>query len=173
MDQADSDPRLQYSLSTPPVHHKYSSTTRLTRLGVPFEKGVSFGQILQKARVENRPSPSARIWHALDHTPPESNASSRIPAAGRNQVQGTRVDLLSYANAGRIISRDELLSKVWKCQQTMTTRTVDQTISSLRRKLGDDAESPRYSITVYGVGYTLGAFTSYASEPRKTARALR
>src|SRR6266576_4118448 len=57
-----------------------------------------------------------------------------------------------YANAGRIISRDELLSKVWKCQQTMTTRTVDQTISSLRRKLGDDAESPRYLITVYDVG---------------------
>jgi len=57
-----------------------------------------------------------------------------------------------YANAGRIISRDELFSKVWKCQQTMTTRTVDQTISSLRRKLGDDAESPRYLITVYGVG---------------------
>ena len=55
----------------------------------------------------------------------------------------------------------------------MVTRTVDQTISSLRRKLGDDAESPRYSIPVYGVGYTLGAFTSYASESRKTARALR
>ena len=78
-----------------------------------------------------------------------------------------------YANAGRIISRDELLSKVWKCQQTMTTRTVDQTISSLRRKLGDDAESPRYLITAYGVGYTLGTFTSYAPESRKTARALR
>jgi DNA-binding winged helix-turn-helix (wHTH) protein len=48
-----------------------------------------------------------------------------------------------------------------------------QTISSLRRKLGDDAESPRYLITVYGVGYTLGTFTSYAPESRKTARALR
>jgi len=60
-----------------------------------------------------------------------------------------------YANAGRIISRDELLSKVWKCQQTMTIRTGDQTISSLRRKLGDHAESPRYLITVNGVGYTL------------------
>jgi len=55
----------------------------------------------------------------------------------------------------------------------LTTRTVDQTISSLRRKLGDDAESPRYLITVYGVGYTLGTFTSYAPESRKTARALR
>jgi len=43
----------------------------------------------------------------------------------------------------------------------------------LRRKLGDDAESPRYLITAYGVGYTLGTFTSYAPESRKTARALR
>ena len=55
----------------------------------------------------------------------------------------------------------------------MVTRMVDQTISSLRRKLGDDAESPRYLITAYGVGYTLGTFTSYAPESRKTARALR
>ena len=78
-----------------------------------------------------------------------------------------------HANAGRIISRDELLSKAWKCQQTMTARTVDQTISSLRRKLGGDAESPCYLITAYGIGYTLGTFTSYAPESRKTARALR
>jgi DNA-binding response OmpR family regulator len=84
-----------------------------------------------------------------------------------------RIKIPRRKNAGRIISRDELLSKVLKCQQTMTTRAVDQTISSLRRKLGDDAESPRYLITVYGVGYTLGTFTSYAPESRKTARALR
>jgi len=89
--------------------------------------------------------------------------------------QFSRVELICYlyANAGRIFSRDELLSKVWKCQQTMTIRTGDQTISSLRRKLGDHAESPRYLITVYGVGYTLGTFTSYAPESRKKARALR
>jgi DNA-binding winged helix-turn-helix (wHTH) protein len=48
-----------------------------------------------------------------------------------------------------------------------------QKVSSLRRKLGDDAESARYLITVYGFGYTLGTFTSYAPESRKTARALR
>jgi DNA-binding response OmpR family regulator len=74
----------------------------------------------------------------------------------------------------KIPRRKPLTAEVgMECQQTMTTRTVDQTISSLRRKLGDDAESPRYLITVYGVGYTLGTFTSYAPESRKTARALR
>jgi DNA-binding response OmpR family regulator len=67
------------------------------------------------------------------------------------------LELIRYlnANAGRIVSRDELLSQVWKCP-AMMTRTVDQTISSLRRKVGDDADTPRYVITVYGVGYTLG-----------------
>src|SRR5205814_8972626 len=71
-----------------------------------------------------------------------------------------------YANAGRIITRDELFSKVWKCQQTMTTRTVDQTISSFRHKLGDDAESTRHLITAHGVAYTLATVASYAPDSR-------
>ncbi|HRZ93489.1 MAG TPA: helix-turn-helix domain-containing protein, partial [Candidatus Paceibacterota bacterium] len=36
-----------------------------------------------------------------------------------------------------------------------TTRTLDQVIVSLRRKLGDSAEAPRHLVTVHGVGYKL------------------
>lgn len=80
-----------------------------------------------------------------------------VEAAGISQkLRRKELELICYlnANAGRTISRDELLSQVWKCP-TMMTRTVDQTISSLRRKVGEMANSPRYVITVYGVGYTL------------------
>jgi DNA-binding response OmpR family regulator len=81
-----------------------------------------------------------------------------VEAAGPSQkLRRKELELIRYlnANAGRTISRGELLSHVWKCP-AMMTRTVDQTISSLRRKVGDDADTPRYVITVYGVGYTLG-----------------
>ncbi|MBN9690577.1 MAG: winged helix-turn-helix domain-containing protein [Verrucomicrobia bacterium] len=36
-----------------------------------------------------------------------------------------------------------------------TTRTLDQVIAQLRRKLGDRAEEPRHLLTVHGVGYRL------------------
>ena len=81
-----------------------------------------------------------------------------VEATGTSQkLRRKELELIRYlnANAGRTISRDELLSQVWKLP-TMMTRTVDQTISSLRRKVGDDANRPRYVITVHGVGYTLG-----------------
>jgi DNA-binding response OmpR family regulator len=37
----------------------------------------------------------------------------------------------------------------------VTTRTLDQTVAQLRKKLGDTAASPRWLITVHGVGYKL------------------
>jgi DNA-binding response OmpR family regulator len=80
-----------------------------------------------------------------------------VEATGQSQkLRRKELELIRYlnANAGRTLSREELLLEVWKCP-AMLTRTVDQTISSLRRKVGDDAERPRYVMTVYGVDYTL------------------
>ena len=57
-----------------------------------------------------------------------------------------------YENASRVVTRDELLSKVWNCS-AMLTRTVDQTVATLRRKVRDDQKNPKHVITVYGVGY--------------------
>src|SRR5688572_14832553 len=59
----DSDPRLQYSLSTPPVHHNYTLATRLTRLGVSFEESIFLCRIVEKMLVGNRPSP-VFVWRA-------------------------------------------------------------------------------------------------------------
>ena len=60
-----------------------------------------------------------------------------------------------YQNAELTFSREELLRLVWNCESSMTTRTVDQTVATLRRKIGDNARAPRYLRTVYGVGYQL------------------
>jgi DNA-binding response OmpR family regulator len=53
------------------------------------------------------------------------------------------------------VSRDELLEKVWGVQSSPTSRTVDNFIVKLRRKLEEDQKNPRHILTVYGLGYKL------------------
>jgi two-component system alkaline phosphatase synthesis response regulator PhoP len=73
-------------------------------------------------------------------------------------LTGQEFELLLYLaqNAGKLVTRANLLQEVWGYQtETDTTRTVDYHIRALRKKLGDDAANPRYIETVYGSGYRL------------------
>ncbi len=53
---------------------------------------------------------------------------------------------------GRVVSREALMREVWD-SWFGSTKTLDMHISVLRRKLGDDANSPRHIVTVRGVGF--------------------
>jgi DNA-binding response OmpR family regulator len=67
-------------------------------------------------------------------------------------------ELLRYlaSCAGRIVSRDEILSRVWHSKLTAAeTRTVDVHMARLREKLGDDPAHPRLVRTIRGQGYRL------------------
>lgn len=59
------------------------------------------------------------------------------------------------AHAGEVLSRDRLLNEVWGYNYYGTTRTLDQVIVQLRKKLGDHGSEPRHLLTVHGVGYKL------------------
>jgi len=54
---------------------------------------------------------------------------------------------------GKTVSRDELLDKVWGYEIYPTSRTVDNHIVKLRKKIEKDPESPKHILTVYGIGY--------------------
>ncbi|CAM4136941.1 winged helix-turn-helix domain-containing protein [Deinococcus marmoris] len=54
---------------------------------------------------------------------------------------------------GLVWTRERLLERVWGHDFPSTARVVDVHVTALRRKLGDDAEAPRYIETVRGVGY--------------------
>jgi hypothetical protein len=56
-------------------------------------------------------------------------------------------------NARRVISRDELLNEVWGYQNYPSTRTVDNQVSKLRKKLEQDPSRPVHLRTVHGAGY--------------------
>jgi len=54
---------------------------------------------------------------------------------------------------GRVISRDELLNQVWGFENYPCTRTVDNHVLRLRKKLEPDPACPVHFQTVHGVGY--------------------
>jgi DNA-binding response OmpR family regulator len=56
-------------------------------------------------------------------------------------------------NAQRVISRDELLDKVWGYEHYPCTRTVDNHMLKLRQKLETDPSHPLHILTVHGLGY--------------------
>jgi len=60
-----------------------------------------------------------------------------------------------HAHPGEVFSRDKLLNEAWGYNYYGTTRTLDQVIVQLRKKLGDAGDSPKHLITVHGVGYKL------------------
>jgi DNA-binding response OmpR family regulator len=64
--------------------------------------------------------------------------------------------LLSLARAsGRVKTREQLLLETAERDFESFDRSIDVHISSLRKKLGDDAKSPRWIDTIRGVGYML------------------
>jgi len=61
------------------------------------------------------------------------------------------------AAAGTVVSRETLMREVWGADPHGSTKTLDMHVSWLRRKLGDDANNPRYITTVRGMGFRFEA----------------
>jgi two-component system alkaline phosphatase synthesis response regulator PhoP len=76
---------------------------------------------------------------------------------GGNEIEmsAKEFELLKFFinHAGETLSRDRLLEEVWGYDRFPTTRTVDAHIVHLRQKLEPSPDSPRYFLTVHGVGY--------------------
>ncbi|MCA8948802.1 MAG: response regulator transcription factor [Planctomycetes bacterium] len=69
--------------------------------------------------------------------------------------QEQRTLLFLAGNRGRVVSRAELLQRVYGLDpQGLTTRAVDMRIARLRERLRDPADAPQVILTVRGVGYS-------------------
>jgi DNA-binding response OmpR family regulator len=84
----------------------------------------------------------------------------RVWVADR-EIELTRkeFDLLARLarDAGRVVTRETLMSDVWDLNWFGSTKTLDVHIAWLRRKLGDDPARPAFIHTVRGVGFRLAA----------------
>jgi DNA-binding response OmpR family regulator len=54
---------------------------------------------------------------------------------------------------GVVLSRDQLMDRVWGYRDYAGGRVVDSHVARIRRKLGEDGNDPRFIRTVHGVGY--------------------
>ena len=60
-----------------------------------------------------------------------------------------------YQHKNRVVSRYDLLEKVWGYEEQPTTRTVDNFIVRLRQKVEANPNQPKVILTVHGTGYKL------------------
>jgi DNA-binding response OmpR family regulator len=82
----------------------------------------------------------------------------RVTADGRDvTLTAKEFDLLAYlaGRPGQVLSRDQIVAGVWGVDFAGDPRTVDTHVKTLRERLGDDADRPRWLETVRGVGYRM------------------
>jgi DNA-binding response OmpR family regulator len=103
-------------------------------------------------------------------------ARRRVLRAGE-EVQLTPLEfeiLLALARSpGVVLSRDQLMDRVWGYRDYAGGRVVDSHVARIRRKLEDEAAEPKYIRTVHGVGYAFmeAGDRPEASEPAATGGA--
>jgi DNA-binding response OmpR family regulator len=87
---------------------------------------------------------------AVDFTSMEATRAGR-----RLTLTAQEFKLLKFfaGSPDRVISREELLNEVWGYDNYPNTRTVDNHVLRLRRKLEPDPANPRYFLTMHGAGY--------------------
>ncbi|HEV6953594.1 MAG TPA: response regulator transcription factor [Promicromonospora sp.] len=62
---------------------------------------------------------------------------------------------LLLRNAGRVLTRGQLIDRVWGADYVGDTKTLDVHVKRIRSKIEPDPASPRYLVTVRGLGYKL------------------
>jgi DNA-binding response OmpR family regulator len=112
--------------------------------------------ILRRAELSrSTPPPPAPTRLALDGL--TVDLGRRSAAVGEQPValKPREFDLLAFLarHPGQVFTRAQLLEHVWGYDYAGDSRTVDVHVRSLRTKLGDRADSPRWIETVWGVGY--------------------
>lgn len=105
------------------------------------------------ARLDRSEPKRFRVGHAI-----VDRRTGRVERAGRvEHLRAKELELLLhlYRHATTTFTRQELLQEVWNFAATLMTRTVDQTMATLRKKIELDPDRPQLLQTVYGVGYRL------------------
>ena len=118
----------------------------------PTELVARIRAALRKRALPSQPEPFQLADVAIDY------AERRVTVAGQPApITPTEYKLLFElsTNAGRVLTHDQLLQRVWGEGRSADLRILRSFVKSLRSKLGDDARNPSYVFTEPGVGYRL------------------
>ena len=75
-----------------------------------------------------------------------------IAETGKKEMQLLQ---LLVENAGKVVSRELIMSKIWGNEVDTTSRTIDNYILTLRKWFNEDPKNPRHFHSIRGVGYKL------------------
>ena len=118
----------------------------------PFSMTLLVARVHAVLRTRTRPEPFLLGDLAIEYE------DRRVTVAGRPvHLTAIEYELLRVlsVNAGRVLTYDALLRKVWGGRDTNDVRAVRAQVKKLRRKLGDDAATPSYLRTEHGLGYRM------------------
>jgi DNA-binding response OmpR family regulator len=110
--------------------------------------------LLRRGRVRNEPSMADIQIGVLQ----VSFAPRQVTVHGRDvELTPREFEILAVLaeRAGRVVSRQELVQRVWGSDQPIKRQTLDVYLFSIRSKIEDRPEQPSRLVTVRGVGYRL------------------
>jgi DNA-binding response OmpR family regulator len=124
-------------------------------------KPFSGGEVIARMRAVLRRRAPARAMTPVTVGPLRVDPAARRAWLDARELSLSRKeqDLLAelVRNAGRVVTREELMERVWDTNWWGSTKTLDVHVRWLRQKLGDDPAAPRFIHTVRGVGFRFTA----------------
>ncbi len=118
--------------------------------------------VLRRAQAQAAAEKVGAKVTAADDQPIRLGDVEIDPHGHEVQIRGRAVQLplkefdllwVLISNAGRVVSRDDLIDRVWGEDYVRDTKTLDAHIRRLRRKLEVEPSNPAHIVTVRGVGY--------------------
>jgi two-component system alkaline phosphatase synthesis response regulator PhoP len=121
----------------------------------PFSIRELLARIKAHLRRENRTHDAVTGAVQLDAVKIDFDHYMVTRDGEETDLTSLEVDVLRYliGQQGRVVSRNDLLDKIWGYEKFPTTRTIDNHILKLRKKIEDDPNHPKHILTVYGGGY--------------------
>ena len=129
-------------------------------------KPYSFRELLARIRAVMRRNPEESEQEESEQEDVELRCGDIVMSVGHHQVtvRGENVffplkefDLLEYLmqNKGRVMTRHQLIDRVWGSDYVGDTKTLDVHVKRLRSKIEENASVHRYLTTVRGLGYKI------------------
>jgi DNA-binding response OmpR family regulator len=118
-------------------------------------KPFRLAELLARVRAVIRRGQVESAVHEVRDITVDSDARKAWLGGAELQLTVKEFDLLRVLvrDAGRVVSRGQLMREVWGAPWPSSTKTLDMHMTWLRRKLGDDPVDSRYITTVRGVGF--------------------
>jgi DNA-binding response OmpR family regulator len=130
----------------------------VTKPVVPKELAARIRALLRRVQLQGSSAASPRATRLGDV---ELRREQGIVLKGGAEVSLTKTEfrlLCEFADhAGAVLSRDQLLERVWGYEYLGDSRLVDAHVRRLRVKIEDHPDDPRLIVTVRGLGYRLAA----------------